>query len=664
MTAAGAALAMAGGGAAPAAGQPVPPPGRTTVQLAPAAALPGTAPIAGGAPAPGDSLQDGMATLPGGLAWPTVEATTGDDGASPVEAAVRYTVAIDGLTVPGLVEQYRGLSSLWTKRGAPANLAQINRRVIEDRDLIDQLLRSEGYYGGDTAALITAPAKAGDPVKVAIRVTEGPRYTFDAIVVTGASGTVLQLARDSLGLKPGDAVAAARVTAATAGLAPRLAVAGYPFAKAAEPAITVDHQSRTAQLTIAIDAGARGLFGVARFGDDTRVFSNAHLALLARPRRGDLYDATQTEDLRRALIQTGLFGAVTVRPVAAGPPNPDGSQYVDLVVTTEAAPLRTVATIAGYSTGQGLRFEGSWQHRNFFPPEGALTARVVAAEREQLIGAEVRRHNFRHRDQTLVLQSEVSFEELDAYSARTVRLAGAIERETNIIWQKKWTYSIGAEVLVTRQRDRSAPTDPAATYLIAALPLNLTYDGSDNLLDPTRGFRLTGRASPEFSQAGSASFAYAKLQVEGSVYQPLGRFVLAARGHLGAIAGASRGRIAPSRRFYAGGGGSVRGFGYQAVGPQDSDGAPLGGNSITEASFEARYRFTAFGNDLGLVPFVDVGQVYTSTLPRFNSLRVGAGLGLRYYTSFGPVRIDVATPLTRGPRDPRVAFYVSIGQAF
>ena len=135
-------------------------------------------------------------------------------------------------------------------------------------------------------------------------------------------------------------------------------------------------------------------------------------------------------------------------------------------------------------------------------------------------------------------------------------------------------------------------------------------------------------------------------------------------GHVGTILGASRGTIAPTRRYYAGGGGSVRGFGFQQVGPMDAAGTPLGGNSIVEASAEARVRFTAFGNDLGLVPFVDAGSIATGTVPNFDRLKVGVGLGLRYYTGFGPVRIDIATPVNPGAHDPRVAFYVSIGQAF
>jgi translocation and assembly module TamA len=136
--------------------------------------------------------------------------------------------------------------------------------------------------------------------------------------------------------------------------------------------------------------------------------------------------------------------------------------------------------------------------------------------------------------------------------------------------------------------------------------------------------------------------------------------VVAGRLRFGTIQGAGLFDIAPSRRLYAGGGGSVRGFAYQALGEQAPDGSPVGGRSLNEGSIEARYRF---GN-YGVVAFVDAGQAYRQTTPQFNDLRYGVGLGGRFYTNFGPMRLDVATPLNRRAGESRFNIYVSIGQAF
>jgi translocation and assembly module TamA len=170
--------------------------------------------------------------------------------------------------------------------------------------------------------------------------------------------------------------------------------------------------------------------------------------------------------------------------------------------------------------------------------------------------------------------------------------------------------------------------------------------------------------SPEISFQGGA-FGYARAQIDASTYRRVsGKVVLAGRVRLGTIVGADRDAIAPSRRFYSGGGGSVRGYGYQRLGPRDVDGDPVGGRSLAEFSLEARVRLNAFGGNFGIVPFLDGGTLTTDSLPSFGNWQLGAGIGLRYYSSFGPIRVDVGTPLNPQSGDSRVAVTVSLGQAF
>ena len=169
------------------------------------------------------------------------------------------------------------------------------------------------------------------------------------------------------------------------------------------------------------------------------------------------------------------------------------------------------------------------------------------------------------------------------------------------------------------------------------------------------------RLSPETSQTEGSNYRYIRGQFDGSTYYPVSdSLVIAARVRAASIAGAPRDAIAPSRRLYSGGGGSVRGYGFQGLGPRDPDNDPIGGRSLVEGAIEARYRF----GDFGIVPFFDVGQAYSSIQPKFTDLRYGAGIGGRFYTNFGPLRLDVATPIGRRAGDPKVAIYISIGQAF
>src|SRR3546814_21022 len=200
----------------------------------------------------------------------------------------------------------------------------------------------------------------------------------------------------------------------------------------------------------------------------------------------------------------------------------------------------------------------------------------------------------------------------------------------------------------------------SSDLLIGALPGELGYDTSDDLLDPRNGLRARLRLSPEASVQTCALPIFRGTFDLSGYYGVSNDLVIAARTRLGSIIGSGRTDIAPSRRLYAGGGGSVRGFGYQELGPRDMDNDPLGGRSVNEFALEARYRFGNFG----IVPFVDAGQVYRSSYPQFSDIRFGVGIGGRYYTNFGPVRVDGAVPINRRPGESRYTLYIGIGQAF
>ncbi|WCT74100.1 autotransporter assembly complex protein TamA [Sphingomonas naphthae] len=598
-----------------------------------------------------------------GVDWPDLEAP---DAAIPADAAAapddaarerRYRVVLAGIdgVEPGVRTLFHQVSVLKQGEGKPANSAQLQRRAEEDERALHDILQATGRYD---ATVSTALATAADgSATVTLTAEPGEPYDFTSVSLPGidATGAQAEALTAAFAVKPGDPVDAARVNAGIAALKVALGREGYPFGKVGEPDVTVDREAHAATLSLPVEAGARARFGRIKLRG-REVFPADHVARIARFRPGDEYDAALVEDLRRALVTTTLVSSVEIVPTPSETPG-----QVDLTVTLARAPVRTIAGELGYSTGEGVRSEVSWQHRNLIKPEGAVTFRGVLGTREQLLGAVLRRGNFGARDRVLNALVSASNSKLNAYEAKTFTIAGSIERQTNIIWQKKWTWSYGAELLASDERDSDlAGNSRRRTFAIAALPTSLAYDGSDDLLNPMRGYRLSGRLSPEASLQ-NGTFTYLKGQVDGSAYVPVTGFTsIAGRVRLGSIFGASRDRIAPSRRFYAGGGGSVRGFSYQAIGPEDAFGDPVGGRSLAEFSLEARVRF----GDFGVVPFLDAGNLYTTTYPKFTGLRYGAGLGVRYYSSFGPIRVDVGTPLGRRPGESRVAVYVSLGQAF
>ena len=571
----------------------------------------------------------------------------------------RYTVQLTGVdTIADATFKLRfdELSALRQGEGKAANLAQINRRIKEDDELIDRLLRAKGYYAARIRGAVAAPPAGSDRLAVSFDITPGPQYLLESVDLTGLAETGDKEAqlRAAFPPKVGDPVDADAILAGRDALSAVLAETGFPFARVDEPEVRIDHEERKGDLDIIVTPGGYRSFGAIRLNDE-KLFSAHHVQEIARFDPGDPYKVSDVEDLRRAIVATGLVSSVSLTPKEAG----DGT-HVDLAVDVRPAPLRTIAGQLGYGTGEGYRAEVSWQHRNFFPPEGAVTVRGVVGTQEQTASFTYRRNNFHRRDNVLTGLLSVSNIKRDAYDARTITLSGGLERQTNILFQKDWVWRFGAELIASDEADAFSG-GARRTFLIGAIPLSLTYDGSDDLLNPTKGFRLGGRLSPELSFQDK-TFGYAKVQVDGSIYQPMGeKLVVAARARFGTILGSTVDQIAPSRRFYAGGGASVRGYGYQAIGPRFGvDDDPVGGKSLAEFSLEARVRFGNFG----VVPFVDAGNISTTFLPRFRDLRIGTGLGLRYYSSFGPIRIDVGTPINPQKGDPRVAVYVSLGQAF
>ncbi len=589
-------------------------------------------------------------------------------------ASLRYRYRIDGLDALNddsdvadidtgdINGRFRDLSALEDGDGKAANGAMVSARLEEDQQLLLDILSGQGYFDATVNGSVELPEKEGGEVVVVLTAVPGQRYDFGEIVFDSEPPLVpADLARGNFKLESGEPIVAERVKAAEANVSVELPENGYPFAKLGQRDILLDPQTGTGDYTIPIDTGPRSSFGdIVTSG--TTAFDAEHVAVLARFRKGELYDSKKVDDLRQALVATGLFSLVSITPEQTGEPGPDGTQYARLAVDQEAGPPRTIAGEVGYGTGQGFRVEGSWTHRNMFPPEGALILGAVAGTQEQGVSARFRRSNAGKRDRSVELGISATHSDYDAYEAYTGLISGKISRLSTPIWQKRLTYGYGFELLASNEQDYdfAAGKLNRRTFYVAALPGQVTFDQSDDLLNPTSGFRLTTKLSPEASLGSGRQF-YARGLIEGSAYYPVSpSLVIAGRVKFGSIYGADRAQIAPSRRYYAGGGGSVRGFGYQELGPKDPRNRPIGGRSLVEGAAEVRYRF---GN-YGIVGFVDAGQVYTSSTPGFDNIRFGAGIGARFYTNFGPMRLDVATPINRKPGESRIAVYVSIGQAF
>jgi len=614
---------------------------------------------------------------------------------------LRLDYAVDASAFPeraAFETRFRALSAVATLPSRDAgNVGQLAVRAATDRDLLLRLLRTYGYYDGEVIQTVShsaaanstasaspgaAPASAAPTtaVNVSFEVVPGPRYRFGAIDLGRLSetGTDYPALRKSLGIMTGDPLHADAIVAGRVGLDTALGETGYPFAELGEASLLVDHRREAGDLTLPVTPGGKYRFAGIN-STNPHFLSARHLAKIARFKPGQTWQRSKVEDLRQAILATGLVASVTVIPRVTTPPTPGEPGEAMLDVAMTKAKQHTVSAAIGYDTAEGFRLETAWENRNMFPPEGLLRLRAVAGTQEQLAGVTFRRNNFEGRDRALTFDLYAQNADLTAYAARKLDFLATYERLTTLLFQKPWVWSAGVEVAASAERE-GMPNGtllgnsgagkinyslPRTNYITTALPLRVAYDGSDSLLDPKRGWRVALRVSPEVSLTQGRTSPYVTSQLDLSAYQPVAPgTVIAERMRLASIFGTDLQNIAPSRRLYAGGGASIRGFGYELVGPRNALGELTGGRSLYEFSIEARLHTGLFGGAMSLVPFFDIGGVGPGSTPNFRDRRMGAGLGVRYETGFGPLRIDVGAPLDRHPGESRVGVYIALGQAF
>lgn len=534
----------------------------------------------------------------------------------------------------------------------PATLAQLRRRAQEDEKRLEEVLKSEAYYDGRVSSSVRQAQ--GGAFEVVYFVALGTRTMigrFDIAYSDHAGGGDGRPASGAeLGLQPNRAATADRVIDLTQKALAALHNNGYPQAVLDRRRVVIDISSHEGRVTLFMTAGPRFVFGETRISNpDGRTDTN-YVRELTTMREGAVYDRSEVDRTVEVLRGTGLFASTAVTSGEA-----EGEALPQIVELTERAP-RTVRLGAKWSTSEGAGVQGSWEHRNLFGRAERLTLGLSIAQIEQAATADFRKPNFLRADQSLLASAEIVHEENDAYTENRIKLGASLERPLS----RWWTGSLGATFQITETEDING----RITYQLIGIPVTARYDNTDDVLDPTEGLRAALMSTPYFGTSDQRATTFTKLEATASTYLSFSEeLVLALRGRYGLIATDDTTDVPGSTRFYAGGGGSVRGYGYQMAGPLDARGDPIGGRSVLEASAEARYRFT---ETIGGVAFIDGGQAFSSLEPSLDDpLLWGAGLGVRYYTPIGPLRFDVAVPLNkRSGVDDAFQIYVSLGQAF
>ena len=568
------------------------------------------------------------------------------------QQGIEYEPKIEGLEGSLLDTAKQSLNLFRLQDRKPSSLAALRARLDADLEIIEKVLKSEGYYGFRIDHRIDATQK---PVSVQITVDPGPAYKLARydIHYVDADGSKLPNDLKKIGITLGEPARAETIVNAQSQLIRLLGEQGHPYAAVEDRTVLVRHADKTVTVSLDVHAGPAVVFGPLIVKGNERVES-AYIQRLADLHRGDIFNLSKIDDARRRLFGTGLFDTVTLTRPQTYP----GQAQLPMTIEVKERAVRSVALGGFYSTTDGAGVESSWTHRNLFGQGERVELGARVAEREVSGYADFLKPNVGQLDQNITGRADLKEQETDAYDQSSLAGAVGVQRKLS----EHWKGSLATAAEATRIRETDNPPDKR--YVILGFPAQLAYDGSNDLFDPSEGVRVTFDASPN-QVFGDSTARFLLGSIAGSVYHevwPEKRVILAARGHVASLVGADVEDIPASRRLYAGGGGSVRGYAYQSVGPLDANNKPTGGLSLVETSLEARIRIT---DTIGVVPFVDGGSVSEDTWPTGDSFQWAAGLGLRYYTPIGPLRLDVAFPLNRRPGvDDTYAIYVSLGQAF
>ncbi|HWY95891.1 MAG TPA: BamA/TamA family outer membrane protein [Steroidobacteraceae bacterium] len=563
------------------------------------------------------------------------------------------------------------------RESAPVSPFGLIARARGEVERLKTVLESYGYYQsavtitieglglsstGLVAALTALPK--GQSAHVATTFNLGPLYHLRKVDI---EGTIPEGSQGAFTLKAGDPAVAADVLAAGARLLTALQERGYAFAKVDPPAAYEDQTLPVLDVSFRVDAGARATIGEIRFEGLQRV----HEKLVRRRltlRSGQQYSPTAIEAARRDLLSLGPFAAISVDVGKAV----DSTGGVPITFTLRERKRHAVTVNAAYSTDLGGSGGVTWGDRNVFGNAEQLT---VAASALNLGGSATKavgydtsvkflKPEFGHRDQSLQIAVGAIKQSLQAYDQKAVTSGVTLTRKLSSVWTASAGIATSNEQVIqetnTPQYNSVAPTIPlyplvTYNYTLVALPLTLSYDSThlaSPLDDPVHGMRDSLSITPTQS-LGHPNASFIISQIKLAAYFDLhalgftdpGRSVLAARALAGEAQGAGEFSLPPDQRFYGGGSGTIRGYRYQSVGPQfPADGNPIGGTAIIAGTLEFRQRIAA---NWGAAAFVDGGQVSSSLKPLTNELRIGYGIGARYYTAIGPIRLDVAVPTRR-----------------
>lgn len=591
---------------------------------------------------------------------------------------IDYSIKFSDNVPTFVLEKMQEVSVLiLNKKRLLGSLGGLINRAENDKLLFEQVLQHFCYYSGKIDLVINTKS---NPVEINFNINLGERYKLKKIEVESINKINIVLdheLEEILNLKSKEYLNADDIIIAKRWLEKYFFQKGYPYLTIYNPEVIINEKDLSFTLVYKINLQGQGIINDSIIISDKKKLNTQFISNRLFWKNGDIYDSRVVEKTRRYLIQTGLFNSVVIKPVIQNKEslnnanNESENTQIPLAMevnVSESSP-RAISAGVHYDTTQKLEARLSWDHYNLMGHGENLGVSVR--------GSKIRNKIRLHYDIPDCLSAKQTWrneifamkESTLAYKGNTYE--GSTKLERYLADELIFSFGISPEFGEITQNTNNKKTP----IRLIGLPFELRLDASNDLLNPTRGIRLNGIATPYTGKLGGSKGV---LIVQGgaNVYLPFAtnslsedEGTLAFFTKIGRIQIEKFSELPFNKRFYGGGNGSIRGYGYQKIGPFDKKQIPLGGQSMLELGSELRCKFS---NDLGGALFLEGGNVWLNKMPNFKKdILWGAGLGVRYYTEYAPLRFDLAFPLKRrklaGEKksyDSPYQFYVSVGQAF
>ncbi len=573
--------------------------------------------------------------------------------------AITYEVHFSGLDDPAALRAVHDASQLISLQSRPpASINGLRYRISSDIPALIEVLHAFAYY--EVAIEPILQADSVEPYQITLQIHPGPQYTLSAYEVFTKHSDCDALAKieycssfspKRLGLRIGQPAISTDIVNGELHILTLLSECGYPLASIDKRRVEVDMLAKEVRAAACVNEGDKALFGTSTFFGLKNV-KPLFVKEKIHWKEGEVYNSNLIEKTQERLLKSELFSSVYI----SHDDTLNASGELPMKIRLSEAKHQKISLGGFWGTVDGPGFTFAWAHRNIGGMGDTLSAKGDVSRRFIAGKFAYKKNDFLTFDQTYRAFGELSRENINPYLAFIYRFAQYIDRILN----PESAFSAGMKLEHINVSQAANP----GTYLLVGIPLFIRYENADNALDPMRGVAIIYSITP-YQSLFFSNEHFVKQRLTGNFYIPFAhkRFTLALRAQFGSIAGSHQKNIPMTKLFFGGSENDLRGYRYKTVSPLNASREPYGGRSAILATAEIRWKVT---KTIGLVPFADFGTVSFSQWPKFrDTWYPSVGAGFRYFTFFGPLRVDVGFPLHRRPKvDHSYQLYASVGQTF